>query len=159
MKAINIIGICLAVILFPLCLYYIEETWRARWAGWDWGGYGNSYYGPSASEISAQAAGISILIIGFFIFQSIMNLTKVKTTTSKVMSIISMSLMGIAFLINLAVIGGASTYDEGGLVNLGVPFIMLAFSIVFLVQSVNFEKKGESSDNEIIDNQNIDEII
>ena len=159
MKAINIIGICLAVIIFPLCVYYVDETSTARWAGWDWGGYGNSYYGPSASEVTAQAAGVSLLLVGFFIFQSIMNLIKIKTTSSKVMAIIGLSLMGIAFLINLSLLGGAGTYDEGGLINIFVSFIMVAFSIVFLVQTVNYEKRSMNANAEVIDNNDLDEIV
>lgn len=160
MKAINIIGICLAVILFPLCIYYIDETSSARWASWDWYG-GSNYYGPSAADVTLEAAGISILIVGFFIYQSILNLTKIKTTTSKVLSIIAISLMGIAFLINLMMMAsdGGATYDEGGAVHVFVSLIMVAFSIVFLVQSVNYGNKNLKTSADIIDDEEIEDII
>ncbi|MFT4602120.1 MAG: hypothetical protein ACI857_002306 [Arenicella sp.] len=161
MKTINIIGICLAVILMPLCIYFVEETSTARWASWDydWGYGGSSYYGPSAGELTAQGGGISILIVGFFIYACIMNMVKIKTTTSKVMSIIGLSLMGIGFLVNLSLVAGAGTYDEGGLINIFVGLVMIAFSIVFLVQSVNFEKKALAGNKEIIDDADLDEMM
>jgi len=161
MKAINIIGICLAVILFPVCVYYIDATSTARWASWDWYGGYSSYYGPSAADVTLEAAGISILFVGFFIYQSILNMTKIKTTTSKVMSIIAVCLMGIAFLVNLMMMAsdGGATYDEGGAIHVFVSLIMIAFSIVFLVQTVNFGKKAVVSNNEIIDDEGLEDIV
>lgn len=153
MKAINIIGICLAVILLPVCAYYIDATSTARWASWDWYGDFNSYYGPSASDVTLEAAGISILFVGYFIYQSILNLTKIKTPASKVMGIIGICLMGIAFLVNIMMMasGGGATYDEAGAIHVFVSLIMIAFSIVFLVQTVNFDKKALANNNDIID--------
>ena len=161
MKAINIIGICLAVLLIPLCIYYAEETSYARWQSydWSWNEFSTPYYGPSAGEVTAMSAGVSLLFVAFFLFQSIMTMTKIKTMTSKVMGIIGISLMGIAFLINLSLLGGAGTYDKGGLINIFVGLIMIGFSIVFLVQTVNYEKKAATSSPEMIDDAGVDEIV
>ena len=155
MKVFNIIGICLSLVIMPLCVYYVIECERAGWSFW------NDYYsGPSRSDITIQAAGLSLLFTGFFVFQSIMNVVKVKTTTSKVMGIISISLIGIIFLINAMMLAssGGATYDEGGPFNFIAGLIMLAFSIVFLVQTVNYEKKLNRTDKEIIDDSTLDEI-
>lgn len=161
MKAINIIGICLAVIIMPVCIYYVIETEYAYYNSWDWGGYDSYYSGPSRAEVTTEAAGISILFVGFFVYQCIMNMVKIKTTTSKVMGIIGVSLMGIFFLINLMMLGsgGGATYDEGGPFNFIAGLIMIAFSIVFLVQTVNFEKKTTVANNQIIDDSELDEIV
>ncbi|MFT4602119.1 MAG: hypothetical protein ACI857_002305 [Arenicella sp.] len=138
MKAINIIGLCLAVIIMPVCVYFVIECERAGWSYWS-----DYSYGPSRADVTLQGAGISIFIVGFFLFQSIANLVKVKTTSSKVIGIISIVFMGIFFFINLAMVGsgGGATYDEGGAFNFIAGLMMIAFSIVFLVQTINYEKK------------------
>ncbi len=152
MKAVNIIGIILAVAIVPLCIYYVDETSAARWASWDFFNEYSTYYGPSAAEVTLEGAGLSAVLVSFFIFQSIINLVKIKTMTSKVLAIIGVSLMGIALLINLALMAEAGTYDEAGLINLVVGPISLAFSIVFLVQTIQFEKIGQKPQNtEVID--------
>ena len=154
MKAINIIGIILSVAILPVCVYYLEETSHARRASWDFFNEYSNYTGPSAAQVSLEAGLICALFGGYFIYQIIMNLVKVKTMTSKVMSIIAISLIGLAFLINLIFIvsDGGATYDEGGQIWVIAGIIMLAFSIVFLVQSVMFAKKDSKTQNaEIID--------
>ena len=155
MKAINIIGIVLAIAIVPLSIYYIELTSSARWASWDvlFDGY-SSYSGPSASEVTFEGGSICLLFGLFFVYQCISNMIKIKTMTTKVMSIISLSLVGLAFLINLIFVlaPGEFTFDEGGQMWMIIGVIMLAFSIVFLVQSVQFANKGEAKQNpEVID--------
>ncbi|MEX1001878.1 MAG: hypothetical protein WDZ35_07175 [Crocinitomicaceae bacterium] len=150
MRAINIISIVLSVAIIPISLYYIEETSRARWASWDWGGYSN-YYGPSAKEYSMEASLIVLLFILYFLFVNIANLSKVKTVTAKVMGIIGLSIVGLGFLFNLLVISsdGAASFDEVGVAWVILGLIMIAFSIVFLVQSVkqlNAKKKPQNLD-------------
>lgn len=154
MKAINIIGIVLGIAVVPIAIYYLEETSRARWASWDFFNEYSSYSGPTAAEVSLEAGSVCMLFGLFFIYQCITNMVKVKTMTTKVMSIICLSLIGLAFLFNLVFIlsDGGATFDEGGQIWMIAGVIMLAFSIVFLVQSIQFANKDEKVQSaEIID--------
>lgn len=157
MKALNIIGIVLAVAVMPVCIFYVEETSSARWAAYDFFDSFSTYYGPSAREITQEAGAICMLFTLFFIFQLISNLVKVKTTTTKVLAIIGVSLVGIGFLFNLGMLAdpGGISFDEGGQIWVLMGLLMLAFSIVFLVQSINVKKPAIGSNNQEI----IDDII
>ena len=153
MRAINIISLVLAVFIIPISLYYIDETRAARWADWDWGGY-SSYYGPSAKEYTVEASLIILLFLLYFTFVNIANLAKVKTVTAKVMGIIGLSVVGLGLLFNLMVLssGGGATFDEVGPAWVFLGLIMIAFSIVFLVQSVKQHKmKNQTELTDIID--------
>ncbi len=73
---------------------------------------------------------------------------------NKVMSIIGLSLIGLNFLFDLMMFAsdGRITYDEGGAVHLISGLIMIAFSIVFLVQCIWFSRGGLKKLNaELID--------
>lgn len=157
MKAVNIIGIVLAIAVIPVSIYYVELTSTARWASWDFFNEYSSYNGPSAGEVSSEAASVCLLFGLFFIYQCISNMVKVKTMTTKVMSIISLSLIGLAFLFNLVFIlsGGGTTFDEGGQIWMIAGVIMLAFSIVFLVQAIQFAGAGQPIQNSDV----IDDIV
>ena len=95
-----------------------------------------------------------LIITLFMIFQNIFNIAKVKTITSKVLGIIGLSLLGLALLFNLLMLSSPRgvSFDEGGQIWMLVGLLMLAFSIVFLVQSVNYHKKMNGQiDSEVID--------
>ena len=142
MRAINIISIVLSVAIMPVCGYYIEEVSRARWASWDWGGY-SSYYGPSAAELTMEGSLVILVFILYFLFVNIGNIAAVKTTTAKVMGIIGLCLVGLGFLFNLLVMTNprGASFDEVGPTWVLMGLVMLAFSIVFLVQSVRYHKR------------------
>ena len=145
MKAVNIIGIVLAPALFAVSIYYINECLYAYWSNWDYGWDNDyTYYGPSRADVTIEGSLVSLLFTLFYVFLNIFNLVKVKTTTSKVMSIIGMSLTGILLLINLLMLvePGSSSYDEAGVSFAVFSFIMLAFTIVFLVQANIAGRKG-----------------
>lgn len=144
MRPVNIIALVVVFIMIFTCAYYIDEVSTARWSSFfndfDYGyGYG-SYYGGNADELTMQAGLITLLFILFFTFGYIGNLVKVKTTTSKVMSIIGLSLTFIALLVNFVTLAdpGGASFDETGGVFIFYGIINLAFFIVLLVQSVQY---------------------
>ena len=156
MRAINIIGLILAVALIPVCGYYILETEYAYFASWDWYDDVTTYYGPSRQEWTIEGTLVSLLFVGYFIYQNIINMVKVKTTTTKVMSIIGLSLIGLNFLFDLMIFAsdGGISYDEGGAAHVISGLIMIAFSIVFLVQCIWFSRGGlKKLDAELIDDE------
>ena len=160
MKAVNIIGIVLSPALFFLSLYYIVASYDAYWASWDYGYEDYYYYGPSRSEITTEGGLFTLVLTLFFVFLNIFNLVKVKTMTSKVLGIIGICFSGIALIVNLMMLAepGRASYDETGPTWTILSIIMLAFCIVFLVQSVNGSKKKKViSNSETIDD--FDDIV
>ncbi|UKN01851.1 hypothetical protein K6119_19190 [Paracrocinitomix mangrovi] len=147
MKFFNIVGIIVGLGTVPATVYYIESVNRAHWGSWDF----LDYYGPSAAEITAEAALIFILIHLFFIIQNIANLVKIKTGTVKVLSIVGLSLLGVSFMFNLIMMAQPThtSFDEGGQVFMLAGIMMMAFSIVYLVQSVRYNRVNENP--EILD--------
>ena len=72
-----------------------------------------------------------------------MGLSKTKTKTNKVLSIIGLSISGIFFFWNILVMvdPGAISYDEVGGGFAFYSLIMLAFMIVGLVQAIKYARK------------------
>jgi hypothetical protein len=147
-KAFYITGIVLSVIFFFLIALYAEETSSARYSDYysyssysDYNSY-NSYrsYGSSASEYTTEAALWSILFFLFFVATDILGLIKIKTKTTKVLSIIGLSISFIFLLWNFGVLSSPSSmsFDEVAPAWILYSFIFLAFSIIGLVQSVKY---------------------
>jgi hypothetical protein len=156
MRGFNIIGIILSIALFPLVVYYAEETSRARWMEWDIWDTGYSYFGPSAADLTFEGGLFLLAITLFMVFQNIFNIAKVKTMTAKVLGIIGVSLIGLALLFNLLMLAQPRniSFDEGGILWIPVALLMLAFSIVFLVQSViYYKRKNKIADSEVLDDE------
>ena len=154
MRGLNIIGIILSIALFPIVVYYASEVSTARWRSWSVWDADYSYVGPSAADLTMEGAMFLLVITLFMVFQNIFNIVKVKTITAKVMGIIGVSLIGLALLFNLLMLSEPNgiSFDEGGILWIFVGLLMLAFSIVFLVQSVNYHKKKKLNTNsEVID--------
>ncbi|MCB9222824.1 MAG: hypothetical protein R2780_10835 [Crocinitomicaceae bacterium] len=154
MRGLNIIGIIMSILLFPLVFYYMIEVSQARWRSWDIWDTGFSYTGPSAADLTFEGALFLLAITLFMVFQNIFNMAKVKTTTAKVLGIIGVSLVGLALLFNMLMISSPDnvSFDEGGPLWFMVALLMLAFSIVFLVQSVMYHKKKHGKiETEVID--------
>ena len=160
MKAFNIVGIVLVIILVIVCGYYIDEVSSARWSSfyssYDYG-YGSSYgyYGRSASDLTVEAGLIMLLFVLFYAGLYVANIVKVKTTTSKVLTIIGMSLTFIMLCwtgLMLSSPGGIS-FDEVGPVYIIWGIINLAFAIVLLVQAVKFDNKknGLTNQKDVLD--------
>lgn len=139
----------------PLTYYFIEEVNAARRSMWnlpqpDVFGYAMNY--RQDVEITTQAGVVMFIISSFMIAQLIINLVKVKTNTTRTLSIIGLSLIGLAFCWNLMMLSTPThiSFDEGGQLWLIAGMMMLAFSITFLVQ-VN-RLAGDPND-EILDEE------
>ena len=81
-----------------------------------------------------------------------MNLVKVKTATSKVLSIIGLSITVLAIAWDGLMISSPShiSYDEVGPAWIVYGLIALAFAIVHLVQSVKYGKKKKQNSNDMV---------
>jgi len=155
MKALNIIGLVLVIVLFFVTGVYINETSSARWSDYSYDSYSYLYSGRAA-DVTMEAASIMLLFMFFYIGAMIANLVKVKTTTTKVMSIIGLSFSLIILLINLVVLAEPSNlaFDESGGFFIIYGILMLAFFIVFLVQSVTHKNRDQKKVNhQIIDDE------
>lgn len=151
-RAFYIVGIVFSVIFFFVSAYYISEARDAylnELFSYDYSGYGYSYLytGTSRADVSFEGALVSLFFFLAFLAIDLMGLLKVKTSTAKVMSIIGLSISGIFLLWNFGVLTspGAMSFDEVGPAWMLYCMIVLAFSIVGLVQSVRFAKMGKSA--------------
>jgi hypothetical protein len=152
MKAFNIIGIVLVIILVIVCGYYIEEVSSARWRSYDFYDFGGSYnyYGRSAADLTMEAGLIMLIFVLIYAGLYISNIVKVKTTTTKVLTIIGMSFTFIMLCwtgLMLSSPGGIS-FDEVGPVYILWGIINLAFTIVLLVQAVKYDNKKNGLRNQ-----------
>lgn len=134
--------------------YYAEEVDSAKWSSFyqslstsydDYGGYNYGYdaYDYEADDLTVTAALWSLFFFLSFIAIDILGLLKIKTATVKVFSIIGLSLSFIFLLWNFAVMAdpGSLSFDEVYPGWVLYCLIMLAFSIVGLVQSVRYHKR------------------
>lgn len=160
-RAFYIISLVLSVVFIGIVGYYSEEVESARYSylfsSYSIDPYSTSYFPPSFYEEYTQEAGlISLFFILLFITTELLGLIKVKTKTTRVMSIIGLVFGGLFLFWDVAVIAspGSLSFDE---VAPGFAFyglIVLAFSIVGLVQSVRFAKgKTQTSrtSNDLLD--------
>lgn len=159
MKLVNIIGLVFVIVAFGVIGYYvieISDASRSYWNNYDFNSY-NSYSYPNYSSITSEAALVMMLFTLFFIFGYIGNMVKVKTTTTRVLTIIGLSFSLLIVLFNLLVIEGPGrmSFDESGGIFLIYHVINLAFFIVLLVQSIRYENRNKStvSANDIIDSE------
>lgn len=158
MRALYIIGIVLSFIFIFVIGFFIVEVESARYASYYDYSYGGYNYSNNGSDDTMMAAIVSFFFFVFFIFMSILGMIKVKTTTSKVFSIIGLCISGIFFLWNFLVMfdPGALSFDEVGGAWALYSLIMLAFSIVGLVQSVRFSRVKASTSNSVSTNDILD---
>ncbi len=159
MKKINTVGILSALIMGVVAVYFTEEVKTERWGGFmnDFMNYSDSsvIYENKADELSMQAAGIMLLLTGYFIFGFIRNLMKIKTMTTRVISIVGLSFTLIAFLFGLVSIldpAGAS-FDETGPVFIGYGILCLAFFVVLFIQASRQEIQRDPT---VLDDLNLD---
>lgn len=157
-KGFYIGGIVLSFILFILSLYYMAEINLARYSEFAEmmdNDYNYGYYGLStvSSDLTMEIATISLVFFLFYIASDILGLVKIKTTTTRVFSIIGLSITFIFILWDFAVLSSPSamSFDEVGIAWLLYALIMLAFSIVGLVQSIRFGKGGNLVSSDILD--------
>ncbi len=153
-KIIFIIGIVFSVIFIFITGYYAELVSNARFDylfssySYDsYSSYSSSYSsygsGDSYSGLTSEAALWSLLFILYFVAMNLVGLIKVKTKTSKILSIIGLSFGGIILFWNFAVMGspGAMSFDEVAPAWIFFGLMMLAFSIIVLIQSVRYANR------------------
>ncbi len=152
-KVFFIIGIVFAVIFIFITGYYAEEVSSARfdyifssYSSYSYDSY-NSYdsygSGDSYRSLTSEAALWSLLFILYFVAMNLIGLIKVKTKTSKVLSIIGLSFGGIILLWNFGVMAspGSMSFDEVAPAWIFFGLMMLAFSIIVLIQSVRYANR------------------
>lgn len=157
-KVFYIIGIVFAIIFIGVCGYYAEEVSDARidyflssynYSDYSYSGYSsyNSSSYDSYSDLTAEAGLWSLIFILFFITMNLIGLIKVKTKTSKVLSIIGLSLSAIILFWDFGVIAspGSMSFDEVSPAWVFFALNMLAFAIIGLIQSIRFAKKSLQS--------------
>lgn len=107
--------------------------------------YGYSSYN-SSGESSFTMGIISLLFFFYFITVDIAGIAKIKLTTTKVLSIIGLSLSGIFLLWNFAMMAepNSISFDEIGPAWILYSLVMLAFMIVGLVQSIRYLRVKQS---------------
>lgn len=174
-KAFYIVGIVFSVIFMFVVGYYAEEVSDARLNymfsdifnsssyGYDSYSYTSysSMYGDSYEDLTVEAGLWSIFFFLCFIAIDLLGLLKVKTKTTKVLSIIGLSFSGIFFFWNFGLLTspGSMSFDEvsGGWIFYCM--LMLAFTIIGLVQSVRYGKQVASGGAEPVQNGNGSDLL
>ncbi len=152
-RAFYIVGIVFSVVFMFITAYYAEETQSARWADWD---YNYSSYDPydsypsyssysydSSNDVTVEAGLWSLFFFLAFLAIDILGLAKVKTKTMKVFGILGLCFTGIFLLWDAVMLSGPGgvSFDEVAPAWILYCFLMLAFTIVGLVQSVRYHKQ------------------
>ncbi len=148
-KAFYIVGIVFGFIFMCVTGYFMAEVAVAR--SMEFISSMNSYstyssyssvYSGFAESATSTAAMVSIFFFLLFITVDLLGLMKVKTKVVKVFAIIGLSLSGIMLLWDILVLAdpGAISFDEVGGAFIFYSLIVIAFSIVGLVQSIRFSK-------------------
>ena len=151
-KALYIVGIVFSVIFLILSVGYADEVNSASYSSYFYDSY-NSYgsydynyydYGSSASDLTMEAALWSLFFFLSFIAIDLLGLIKVKTKTTKILSIIGLSLSGMFLLWNFAVLSspGALSFDEVAPAWVLYCLMMHVFSFLGLIQSIKFGRKA-----------------
>lgn len=155
-RAFYIVGIVFSVVFLFVGAYFANEVDEAQWrsyfetlAATDYGydfGYDSYSYASDVGDITFTAALWSLFFFLCFGVIDLMGLLKVKTTTTKVFSIIGLSITGIFLIWNFAVLASPSAlnFEEVYPGYLLYCMVMLSFSIVGLVQSVRYYKRQQS---------------
>jgi hypothetical protein len=143
-KAFYISSLVLSVLFSVIILYYIDLVSSARYSDiYSSYGYGGSYY-DSGSSKTEEAGLISLFFFLFFITTFLLGLIKIKRVTNKVLSIIGLSLTALFLLWDLVMLSSPSSvsFDEVGIGFFFFTPVIVAFSIVGIVQSSRFKRQG-----------------
>ena len=170
-KVLFIIGIVFSVIFIFITGYYAEEVSNARfdylfgsYSSYSYDSY-NSYSsydtGDSYRSLTSEAALWSLLFILYFVAMNLIGLIKVKTKTTKVLSIIGLSFGGIILLWNFGVMSspGSMSFDEVAPAWIFFGLMMLAFSIIMLIQSIRFAKRVAVGANTATTNRSEEDLL
>lgn len=147
-KVLYIAGIGLSVVFVFVIAYFSAEIADARL---DYymemmraDNYSRNFIDVDLSEIremTMSAGFVIVLFIVYFLVTDILGLTKIKTSTTKVLSILGICFSGFMLLWDMMMISnpGAISFDEVGIVFFLYALIMLAFMIVGVVQSFRYD--------------------
>lgn len=154
MRAFYILGIIFSILLIIVTGYFIAEYQSARYSYYSYD-YSYNSYGSDSSyyemrEVTSNWAITTLFFFLYYIAVDILGLVKIKRTTTKVLSIIGLSLSGIMLFWDLLVISspGGISVDEVGGVWVLYALIYLAFSIVGLVQAVKWKNRNKLNSND-----------
>lgn len=144
----------MSVVFMFIVAHYSAEVSSARldylfsdiynYSSYGYDSYYSSYSSSSEYEdLTFDAAIWSMLFFLLFIAIDLLGLLKVKTKTTKTLSIIGLSISAIFLFWNFAVMSspGAMSFDEVSPGWMFYSLIVLAFSIIGLVQSIRYQKK------------------
>ncbi|MBK8925923.1 MAG: hypothetical protein IPM74_08425 [Crocinitomicaceae bacterium] len=160
MKALYVIALILCVVFGIVVLYLASEYDRVSWSIFMDSLYGDGYYDyydyrrSELSQITMIGGVVSLLFTAFFALTYSFTIAKINRTTAKVMSIIGVCFTGIVFLASFVPViepGGISFDEEFGPFLFLYMLIMLAFSIVNLVQAVRNGSKHQVSNYTVDD--------
>jgi hypothetical protein len=168
-KAFYIVGIVFSVIFLIITGYYSEEVSSAKWSSfysnmydYDYLDYGYSSYDSSYEykDLTVAAALWSLFFFLCFIAIDLLGMIKIKTKTTKVLSIIGLSFSGIFLLWNFAVMAspGSLSFDEVSPAWGFYCMLMLAFTIVGLVQSARYNRIKVSGGS-VTQNNNTEDLL
>lgn len=167
-RAFYIVGIVFSVFFMFITSYYAEEVRSARmydlfsdFNSYDYNTY-SSYFSSGLDEsYTSEAALWSLFFFLSFITIDLLGLIKVKTTTVKVTSIIGLSLSAIFLLWNFAVLSspGSMSFDEVAPGWIFYSMVMLAFTIVGVVQSSRYYRKVNSVSTSIQDSKQSSDLL
>nr|WP_294859589.1 hypothetical protein [uncultured Fluviicola sp.] len=143
-KAFYISSLVLSVLFSVIVLYYIDSVSSARYSYLypDYG-YGSSYYDSGSGE-TEEAGLISLFFFLFFMTTFLLGLIKIKRVTNKVLSIIGLSLSALFLLWDLVMLSSPSgvSFDEVGIGFFFFTPMIMAFSIVGIIQSNRYKRQG-----------------
>lgn len=167
-RAFYIVGIVFSVIFMVVTGYYAEEVDSAKmydlFSSYSYDSYSSysSYYSSGLAEsYTSEAATWSLFFFLSFIAIDLLGLLKVKTTTVKVLSIIGLSLSGIFLLWNFVVLSspGSVSFDEVAPAWIFYTMVMLAFTIIGVVQSSRYYSKASSMSTSIQDSKQTSDLL
>lgn len=137
-KAFYISSLVLSALFSVIVLYYIDLVASARFSSWY-----TSYYDSGSSE-TEEAGLISLFFFLFFIATFLLGLIKIKRVTNRVLSIIGLALSALFLLWDLVMLSSPSglSFDEVGIGFFFFTPVIMAFSIVGIIQSNRFKRQG-----------------
>ena len=141
-KAFYISSLVLSVLFGIIIIYYIDLVSYARYSYLPMpNDFTYTDFGAGKTE---EAAWISFLFLTFFTTTFLLGLIKIKRVTNKVLSLIGLSLSALFLIWDLVMLSSPShlSFDEVGIGFLFFLPVVVAFSIVGIVQSTRYKKQG-----------------
>ena len=140
-KALYISSLVLSLLFGVVIIYYIDWVNSSRYSLWDAGEFNGL---STAGERTLEGGWISLLFFSFFITTFLLGLIRIKRVTNKVLSIIGISLTALFLLWDLAMLSSPENlgFDEVGIGFFFFTPVIVAFSIVGIIQSNRFKRQG-----------------